>query len=62
MIKPTGINNENDENKYNEKMEAKKAKAVRHLLLIRHGQYNMNGKTDAERVLTELGTLQRAFI
>lgn len=51
------INDENDENKYNEKFEAKRAKAVRHILMIRHGQYHLNGKTDVERVLTELGTV-----
>lgn len=34
---------------------AKKAKAIRHIILIRHGQYNVGGKTDADRTLTELG-------
>lgn len=28
---------------------------MRHLFLIRHGQYNLEGATDKERVLTELG-------
>jgi len=56
-VKPIQINSENDENKYNEKYETKKAKAVRHILLIRHGQYHMDGQTDAEKVLTELGML-----
>lgn len=51
------VKNENDENEYNEKFEAKKAKAVRHILMIRHGQYRTDGKTDVERVLTELGTV-----
>lgn len=51
------VNDENDENKYNEKFEAKKAKVVRHILLIRHGQYHTDGKTDVERVLTELGRM-----
>lgn len=58
LVKPIQINSENDENKYNEKYETKKAKAVRHILLIRHGQYHMDGKTDAEKVLTELGRKQ----
>ncbi|XP_050459234.1 serine/threonine-protein phosphatase Pgam5, mitochondrial isoform X2 [Cataglyphis hispanica] len=58
LVKPMEINSENDENKYNEKFEAKKAKAVRHIILIRHGQYFLDGKTDAERVLTELGRKQ----
>jgi len=29
--------------------------ASRHIILIRHGQYNLAGKTDAERYLTDLG-------
>ncbi|RVE53996.1 hypothetical protein evm_001399 [Chilo suppressalis] len=47
-----------DENKYNEKLEKAKSKAVRHLFLIRHGQYNLDGGTDKERILTELGRQQ----
>ena len=32
--------------------------ATRHLLLIRHGQYNLEGKSDTERYLTQLGIQQ----
>ena len=32
--------------------------ATRHLILIRHGQYNLDGKTDEERSLTSLGCEQ----
>jgi len=32
--------------------------ASRHLILIRHGQYNLDGETDAERILTALGREQ----
>jgi hypothetical protein len=46
---------EKDENNYNEKLEKAKAIATRHLILIRHGQYNMNGESDATRSLTQLG-------
>lgn len=28
------------------------------MILIRHGQYNLDGKTDADRILTKLGRLQ----
>jgi len=38
--------------------ESQKPKATRHLLLIRHGQYNLKGKTDTERYLTDLGRQQ----
>lgn len=41
-----------------EKLEKKKAKAIRHLILIRHGQYNMKGENDKERRLTDLGRKQ----
>jgi serine/threonine-protein phosphatase PGAM5 len=44
-----------DDNRYNEAVEKVKSKAVRHLLLIRHGHYNLSGKSDKERVLTDLG-------
>lgn len=55
MIKPVKVNNEKDENRYNEELASRKTNAVRHLFLIRHGQYHTNGRTDAERTLTELG-------
>lgn len=32
--------------------------ATRHIILIRHGQYNLEGKTDQERYLTDLGREQ----
>lgn len=57
LVKPAKMKDENDENKCNEQLEAKTSKAVRHILLIRHGQYYTDGKTDAARVLTELGTV-----
>jgi len=34
--------------------------ATRHLLLIRHGQYNLSGSNDKERSLTDLGKQQAA--
>ncbi|XP_012216059.1 serine/threonine-protein phosphatase Pgam5, mitochondrial isoform X2 [Linepithema humile] len=58
LVKPMQIKDECDENKYNEKFEANKAKAARHIILIRHGQYHTSGKTDLERMLTELGRKQ----
>lgn len=36
----------------------KRQKANRHILLIRHGQYNLKGTTDEERALTDLGMMQ----
>lgn len=45
-----------DDNRYKRDIEDKKPKASRNLLLIRHGQYNLNGATDKERTLTDKGT------
>ncbi|XP_015593035.1 serine/threonine-protein phosphatase Pgam5, mitochondrial [Cephus cinctus] len=58
LIKPVQINDETAENDYNEKLETKKPKVIRHLFLIRHGQYNTGGRTDVERILTDLGRRQ----
>ncbi|KAI4504686.1 hypothetical protein M0802_000236 [Mischocyttarus mexicanus] len=62
LVKPVKIISEIDENKYNEEFAAKRSKHIRHLVLIRHGQYNTAGKGDSEKVLTELvrSTLTRA--
>jgi len=46
------------ENAYNEKLEKHRSKATRHIILIRHGQYNLQGLTDKERILTDLGRQQ----
>merc|ERR1719310_962010 len=35
-----------------------RSKARRTLILIRHGQYELDGKTDEERILTSLGRSQ----
>lgn len=53
---------ESDDNNVEPKKPAKKKPtAVRHLILIRHGQYNLNGEHDGERVLTPLGREQAAL-
>lgn len=48
-----------DEN--NNEVEKCKPTACRHLILIRHGQYNLQGTTDEERILTKLGRLQAEY-
>jgi len=53
---------EDDDNKVAEQLEKKKSKAIRHLILIRHGQYNLKGASDSERVLTELGEEQAGLV
>ncbi|XP_008548399.1 serine/threonine-protein phosphatase PGAM5, mitochondrial [Microplitis demolitor] len=60
LIKPRKLESITDDNEYNAEIEAHTPRTTRHLLLIRHGQYNLNGSTDAERTLTELGRNQAA--
>lgn len=43
---------------YASQIEKLKSKAKRHVILIRHGQYETDGKTDSARCLTELGRKQ----
>uniref|UniRef100_A0A7G3AY73 Serine/threonine-protein phosphatase PGAM5, mitochondrial n=1 Tax=Lutzomyia longipalpis TaxID=7200 RepID=A0A7G3AY73_LUTLO len=50
-----------EENKYNDKLEKATPKAIRHLILIRHGQYNQSGESDSKHYLTEIGRKQAAF-
>jgi len=59
MVKPISAN-ASDEKIQNNKEEIEKAKpkASRILVLVRHGQYNLDGKEDSERYLTELGKKQ----
>lgn len=40
------------------KLEDEKIKAKRHIILVRHGQYNLKGETDDENYLTDLGKSQ----
>lgn len=49
------MSNEKGDNKYNETLQNANPKATRHVILIRHGQYNLDGNTDQDRVLTKLG-------
>ncbi|XP_021953898.1 serine/threonine-protein phosphatase PGAM5, mitochondrial isoform X1 [Folsomia candida] len=47
-----------EENKVAEQLEKKKSKVIRHIILIRHGQYNLKGSCDDERSLSQLGIEQ----
>jgi hypothetical protein len=62
LLKPLkgkfGEPRDTSDNEFNERMEKAKAKASRHLILVRHGQYNLDGKTDQDRYLTDLGREQ----
>lgn len=61
LVKPLSESSDPEkENRYNEKLDKKRSRVVRHLILVRHGQYNMDGRTDLERYLTEKGQKQAA--
>lgn len=47
-----------DDNRYNKEIAEIKPKATRNIILIRHGQYNLAGRNDSERYLTEKGIEQ----
>ena len=52
---PKETANDADRENYNNKVKEATPTASRHLLFIRHGQYNLEGTKDAERYLTALG-------
>lgn len=53
--------NEINNNIINEEIEKYVPTVTRHLILIRHGQYNLNGETDKQRILTELGNKAQCY-
>ncbi|RZC40580.1 serine/threonine-protein phosphatase Pgam5, mitochondrial [Asbolus verrucosus] len=60
-VKPRYAKDEKEQNKINKEIELNKAKSVRHIILIRHGQYNVNGQSDEQRTLTKLGKIQAGY-
>ncbi|XP_042297385.1 serine/threonine-protein phosphatase PGAM5, mitochondrial isoform X1 [Sceloporus undulatus] len=51
-------NQETGEEEISSRLSHYKAKATRHIFLIRHSQYNTDGHNDRERILTKLGREQ----
>ncbi|XP_068946964.1 serine/threonine-protein phosphatase PGAM5, mitochondrial isoform X3 [Petaurus breviceps papuanus] len=49
---------ETGEEEITSKLDNFKARATRHIFLIRHSQYNLDGSLDKDRTLTELGREQ----
>jgi serine/threonine-protein phosphatase PGAM5 len=60
LVKPPkkASTSDDEEAKAVERLEKKRSKAIRHILLIRHGQYHLKGTCDEERHLSELGVEQ----
>lgn len=56
--KPPKNSSVEEQNRYNEELQKNKPVASRYLYLIRHGQYNLQGESDKECYLTELGEFQ----
>lgn len=60
MVHPRKVKVDRNNNEINE-INVKQPKATRHIILIRHGQYETNGATDEHRVLTKLGRTQAEY-
>ncbi|KAJ8312962.1 hypothetical protein KUTeg_010335 [Tegillarca granosa] len=60
MLNPKKVSK--DDKDYESKVEEKTPTATRHLILIRHGQYNTDGERDKDRILTELGRKQAEYV
>jgi len=59
LVKPLKENASDEEkSEYKDKLTANTAKANRIIVMVRHGQYNLDGTQDTERYLTELGRKQ----
>ncbi|XP_018318531.1 serine/threonine-protein phosphatase PGAM5, mitochondrial isoform X2 [Agrilus planipennis] len=58
LIHPKKILNDTNNDKVVEKLNTLRSTATRHIILIRHGQYEIDGGTDEERKLTKLGCNQ----
>ncbi|XP_075688727.1 serine/threonine-protein phosphatase PGAM5, mitochondrial [Rhinoderma darwinii] len=58
LVNLSQINGETGEEDLNLLLNKCKSKATRHIFLIRHSQYKLTGKTDADRILTSLGREQ----
>ncbi|XP_044145965.1 serine/threonine-protein phosphatase PGAM5, mitochondrial isoform X1 [Bufo gargarizans] len=58
LVNLSKINGESGEEELNQHLIKHKPKATRHIFLIRHSQYTLDGKTDVDRVLTPLGREQ----
>ncbi|XP_050410406.1 serine/threonine-protein phosphatase PGAM5, mitochondrial-like [Patella vulgata] len=56
LVKPVKDENNNDVN--DEDVKKQTPTATRHIILIRHGQYNLHAKTQKEKYLTDLGRTQ----
>ncbi|ROT61611.1 putative serine/threonine-protein phosphatase PGAM5, mitochondrial isoform X2 [Penaeus vannamei] len=64
LVKPPkskGDENNNNLDGHDDRYEKVRPTASRHLIFIRHGQYNLEGPTDHERYLTSLGREQAAL-
>lgn len=61
LVPPTKGSLQSEEEIKKQSIDRPRPTATRHLLLIRHGQYNLKGIKDEERSLTTLGWEQAEF-
>jgi serine/threonine-protein phosphatase PGAM5 len=60
-LKQPKISKDENNNLISNDVEKSKPKSTRHLILIRHGQYNLGGQTDEMKTLTKLGQIQADY-
>lgn len=61
IVKPMKNNSPQEENRYNSELEKACSKAVRNIILVRHGEYLDVGPTDETHHLTKRGQLQAKY-
>lgn len=60
LVHPKKLKVDKNNNEIKE-VDFKKPTVTRHLILIRHGQYDVSGATDEQRILTKLGRTQAGY-
>lgn len=61
LVKPIKNDTPQEQNRYNAEIEKSCPKAVRHIILVRHGEYLDAGESDETHRLTERGRLQAKY-
>lgn len=61
IVRPIKNNSVEEENRYNSELEKKCPKHVRHIILVRHGEYLDEGDKDEGHHLTERGRIQAKY-
>ncbi|KAI9589215.1 serine/threonine-protein phosphatase Pgam5, mitochondrial isoform X1 [Glossina fuscipes] len=61
LVKPAKNDSPQEENRYNSDLEKSTTRSVRHIILVRHGEYLDAGETDDTHCLTQKGCIQAKY-